>query len=114
MTTPGPKVNYELAPGGVPTIFSVVTRNGRSDDAIGPVAGDVGMWLRISSLDGGYALHCSSDGRAWQLVRQFTLDFPAPVRVGLEAQSPIGKGCRAVFENVQLTNSRLEHLFDGR
>jgi uncharacterized protein len=106
------KVNMELAPSGTPSIFSVVTRDGRSDDAVGgAVPGDT-AWLRISSLDGGYAFHSSADGLTWRLERQFALN--GHVRVGLEVQSPVGVGCEVVFDHVELTESRLPHLFDGR
>lgn len=106
------KLNLELAPGGTPSIFSVVTRDGRSDDAVGAAVGGSSAWLRISSLDGGYAFHSSHDGVTWRLQRQFTLD--GPVRVGLEVQSPVGEGCEVVFDQVRLEASRLAHLFDGR
>lgn len=108
------KLNYELAPGGTPSVFSVVTRNGRSDDAVGPAVAADGLWLRISSLDNAYAFHCSADGNTWHLIRQFSLDSTHPVRVGLEVQSPIGDGCEVVFDNTTLTPTRLAHLFDGR
>lgn len=107
------KLNLERSPEGVPTVYSVVTR-GRSDDAVGwGVDGDH-LWLRVSSLDGGYVFHASADGRTWRLVRQFDLDAPCPVRVGVEAQSPVGDGCRVLFDGLSLAPTRLAHLFDGR
>jgi regulation of enolase protein 1 (concanavalin A-like superfamily) len=107
------KLNFELAPDGQPSVFSVVTRDGRSDDAVGwPVAADA-LWLRISAFDGGYTLHTSEDGRVWRLARQFGLDAPGPVRVGVEAQSPVGEGCTVTFDGVALTPARLANPFDG-
>ncbi|MGV9270505.1 DUF1349 domain-containing protein [Kitasatospora sp. NPDC003701] len=107
------KVNFEQAPDGVPSIYSVVTR-GRSDDAVGWAAAGGALWLRISRVDGAFAFHASSDGTTWRLVRQFDLGPDRAVRVGIEAQSPVGKGCRVDFDSVRLTPTRLAHLFDGR
>lgn len=107
------KLNFEQSPDGAPSVYSVVTR-GRSDDAVaGPVEGDA-PWLRISRIAPAFAFHVSSDGRTWRLIRQFALDGPAPVRVGLEVQSPVGEGCRVDFDDIRLTPTRLAHLFDGR
>jgi regulation of enolase protein 1 (concanavalin A-like superfamily) len=107
------KVNFELAPDGTPSIFSVVTRRGRSDDAVGWPAITPDHWLRVSHLDGGFAFHSSADGRRWRLVRQFHLEEPGPVRVGLIVQSPVGEGCSVTFDDLALTPTRLTHLFDG-
>ncbi|MDI1461417.1 DUF1349 domain-containing protein [Catellatospora sp. KI3] len=108
------KLTYEQGTDGRPAVFSVVTRDGRSDDAVGwPLGGD-GLWLRISALDGGYAFHAGADGQTWQLVRQFALGETGPVRVGLVAQSPVGTGCAVHFDQVTLAPTRLAHLFDGR
>lgn len=91
----------------------MVTR-GRSDDAVGrPVDGGA-LWLRISRVDGAFAFHASSDGTTWRLVRQFDLGPDREVRVGIAAQSPVGKGCRVDFDSIRLTRTRLAHLFDGR
>ncbi|WP_406064568.1 DUF1349 domain-containing protein [Streptomyces sp. NBC_01077] len=107
------KLNFEQAPDGVPSIYSVVTR-GRSDDALaGPVAGDA-LWLRISRIAEGFAFHVSDDGDFWRLVRQFALEGPRPPRVGIEVQSPVGEGCRVDFDDLHLTPTSLAHLFDGR
>ncbi|MFB7282845.1 DUF1349 domain-containing protein [Streptomyces hydrogenans] len=107
------KLTFERAPDGTPGVFSVVTR-GRSDDAIAaPVAVDA-LWLRISRTGERFAFHSSVDGLRWSLVRQFTLGGPAPVRVGIGAQSPVGEGCRADFDSLRLTPTALAHLFDGR
>ncbi|MCX4984917.1 DUF1349 domain-containing protein [Streptomyces sp. NBC_00572] len=107
------KLNFEQAPDGAPSVYSVVTR-GRSDDALaGPVPGDA-LWLRISRIGEGFAFHVSDDGDFWRLVRQFALDGPGPVRVGVEVQSPVGEGCRVDFDDLRLAPTTLAHLFDGR
>ncbi|MGW5775310.1 DUF1349 domain-containing protein [Streptomyces sp. NPDC003863] len=110
------KLTFERAPDGTPGVYSVVTR-GRSDDALaGPVAADA-LWLRISRTGERFTFHSSEDGRSWRLVRQFALgtaSVPGPVRVGVGAQSPVGEGCRADFDELRLSPTTLPHLFDGR
>ncbi|MFH9726355.1 DUF1349 domain-containing protein [Streptomyces sp. NPDC017254] len=107
------KLNFEQAPDGTPSVFSVVTR-GRSDDAVGcPVAGDA-LWLRVSRIGEGFAFHVSDDGDFWRLVRQFALEGPRPLRIGIEVQSPVGEGCRVRFDDIRLTPTSLAHLIDGR
>lgn len=107
------KLTFERAPDGTAGVFSVVTR-GRSDDAIAaPVTVDA-LWLRISRTGERFVFHSSEDGERWRLVRQFALGADGPVRVGVVAQSPVGEGCRAEFERLQLTPTPLAHLFDGR
>ncbi|MEV4945683.1 DUF1349 domain-containing protein [Streptomyces sp. NPDC053755] len=106
------KLNFEQAPDGTPSVFSVVTR-GRSDDAVaGPVASPA-LWLRISRVDDGFAFHTSADGATWRLVRQFTLNAPSAPRVGIEVQSPVGDGCRVTFDTLTLAPTRLSGLNDG-
>ncbi|WP_405859474.1 DUF1349 domain-containing protein [Streptomyces sp. NBC_00090] len=107
------KLNFEQAPDGPPTLFSVVTR-GLSDDAVGwPIDGSA-VWLRISRVDDGFAFHASPDGESWSLARQFSLGRAPDVRVGIEVQSPVGDGCRVRFDHMAMTPTRLPHLFDGR
>ncbi|MEU2544645.1 DUF1349 domain-containing protein [Streptomyces roseolus] len=107
------KLTFERAPDGTDGVFSVVTR-GRSDDAVAaPVTVDA-LWLRISRTGDRFVFHSSEDGERWSLVRQFALGTDRPVRVGVVAQSPVGDGCRAVFDRLRLTPTTLAHLFDGR
>ncbi len=106
------KLNFEQAPDGAPSVYSVVTR-GRSDDALaGPVAADA-LWLRISRIEGAFAFHVSEDGASWRLVRQFALDSVDAPQVGIEVQSPVGEGCRVDFDTLHLAPTRLADLFGG-
>jgi hypothetical protein len=52
---------------------------------VGPAIDGDTAWLRISSLDAGYAFHSSRDGT----------------------------GCEVVFDQVRLEEGRPAHLFDG-
>jgi uncharacterized protein len=108
------KLCFERSPQGPPMAVSVVTR-GRSDDANGFTVDGSALWLRVSRLGGAFAFHASTDGGFWHLMRYFALDVPpeVPVRVGFEAQSPLGEGCTARFAGVRFTSERLADLRDG-
>ena len=106
------KLNFERAPDGPPGVYPVVTR-GVSDDAVSWSVDSEAVWLRISRLGDTFAFHASGDGRTWRLVRQFLLAGPDAVRVGIEAQSPVGDGCTATFDHITLTPTELTHMFDG-
>jgi regulation of enolase protein 1 (concanavalin A-like superfamily) len=106
------KLCFERSPEGRPTIVSVVNR-GVSDDANGwPVDGD-SAWLRVCRIGRAYALHASTDGERWDLARVFTMDGTGPVRVGFEAQSPHGPGCRVRFGNIRFSPIPPADLRDG-
>jgi regulation of enolase protein 1 (concanavalin A-like superfamily) len=107
------KLCFEQSPQGLGTIVSVVNR-GVSDDANGwAVDGDT-VWLRISRIGPAYAMHASTDGATWSLVRHFALNGSGgAVRVGFQAQSPHGNGCRVRFDDIRFTTSALPDLRDG-
>jgi uncharacterized protein len=105
------KLCLERSPSGEALVVSVVTR-GVSDDANAfAVPGGPRAWLRVARVDGAFAFHASADGAGWRFVRHFALE-PA-VAVGLLAQSPMGPGCTAVFDEARLTSERLDDLRDG-
>jgi hypothetical protein len=108
------KLCFERSPQGESMVVSVVTRD-VSDDANGfvVVAGDP-LWLRVSRLGRAWAFHASTDGSYWRLVRHFRLDGGAErVRVGFEAQSPLGERCRVSFDDITFRAGSLPDLRSG-
>jgi uncharacterized protein len=106
------KLALERSPQGEATIVSVVTR-GVSDDANGPVVVGASVWLRAARIGGACALHSSTDGQRWDLVRHFALEAPNGLAAGLLAQSPTGEGCTATFDDVRFEMRTLADLRDG-
>ncbi len=106
------KLCFELTPAGEPMIVSVVNR-GVSDDANGAIIDGQSVWLRVARIGGTIALHHSTDGAVWHLVRVFALDGLVDARVGFEGQSPTGEGCTVRFDDVRFTTERLENQRDG-
>jgi hypothetical protein len=106
------KLCFERSPEAQPTIVSVVTR-GTSDDCNSvPVDGN-SVWLRISRLGAAFAFHASTDGSHWSLVRHFALAAAETPAVGFLAQSPLGDGCRARFDEISFESRRLDDVRSG-
>lgn len=104
------KFCLELSPQNTPTVVSVVTRGGVSDDCNSqPVDGEV--WLRVSRLGPAFAFHARVGDAPWYMVRYFALD--GDPRVGFLAQSPTGDGLTATFEEIRYEPTRLPDLRSG-
>jgi uncharacterized protein len=107
------KLCFEFSPAGEPMIVSVICR-GVADDANAFVVSGRTVWLRVSRIDRAYAYHASVDGRTWQMIRFFALaDGTAADRIGFQAQSPTGDGCRVTFDEIRFVAARLADLRDG-
>jgi regulation of enolase protein 1 (concanavalin A-like superfamily) len=107
------KLCFEYSPDRQPMIVSVVAR-GVADDANAFAVDGQTVWLRVSRIDHAFAYHASLDGKAWRMIRFFTLDDTStPVSIGFEAQSPTGDGCMVTFDDILFTRERLRELRDG-
>ncbi|MEU1411885.1 DUF1349 domain-containing protein [Streptomyces sp. NPDC005731] len=107
------KLCFEYSPDRQPMIVSVVAR-GVADDANAFAVDGRTVWLRISRIDHAFAYHASLDGKAWRMIRFFTLDDTStPASIGFEAQSPTGDGCMVTFDDIHFTRERLRELRDG-
>jgi len=107
------KFCFEYSPASEPMVVSVVTRE-LSDDANSFVVDDQSVWMRLSRIDRAYALHASTDGSTWRLVRVFSLgQNTTGHQIGFEAQSPAGQGCTVVFDQINFSTERLVELRDG-
>lgn len=107
------KLCFEYSPDRQPMIVSVVAR-GVADDANAFAVDGRTVWLRISRIDHAFAYHASFDGKAWRMIRFFTLDDTStPASIGFEAQSPTGDGCMVTFDDIHFTRERLRELRDG-
>ncbi|MFC9770877.1 MULTISPECIES: DUF1349 domain-containing protein [unclassified Pseudarthrobacter] len=107
------KLCFERSPSGAPMVVSVVTRGVADDANAFSVAGQE-VWLRIARVGRAFAFHASPDGADWAFVRVFALgDGLPPVRVGFEAQSPTGEGCRVGFDHISFASRTLADLRDG-
>lgn len=87
-------------------IVSVRT-NGTSDDNDHDVIEQKGVYLKISSDTRTVGFYYSLDKKTWQLVRLFKNEYPTTIQLGISAQSPLGEGTKAVFEDVTLVKQSI-------
>ncbi len=108
------KIAFEYSAERKPTIVSVVTRS-TSDDSDGPNFSGQAVYLRVYCDGESIALHFSEDGKLWKFLRWFTIPGleKRPVRVGLGAQSPTGKGVLATFSDIRLNFDVISNLRNG-
>jgi regulation of enolase protein 1 (concanavalin A-like superfamily) len=107
------KLCFEYSPQLVPTAVTVVTRETSDDCNSFEVMGEA-LWLRIARTGRAWAFHASEDGSWWRLLRYFSLDAGSELaRVGFLAQSPIGTGCTATFEQITCAVGAPKNLRDG-
>jgi regulation of enolase protein 1 (concanavalin A-like superfamily) len=78
---------------------------GTSDDNNHDVVAAKSVHMKISSDAVTIGFYYSLDAKTWQLIRLFKNDYPATVLLGVSAQSPLGEGTSAVFEDVTVTTT---------
>jgi uncharacterized protein len=76
---------------------------GTSDDNNHDVVSGAATYMRIASDTKSIGFYYSADATSWQLIRVFRNDYPAKLWLGLSAQSPMGDGNNARFDQVALT-----------
>lgn len=104
------KLCFEYSPQEQPMIVSVVTR-GLSDDCNSVTINGWEVYLRAAVTPKTIAFHYSRDGKAWNLVRYFTLGKISHITAGFSCQSPMGRKCSAKFSEI---NYRAGVLKDNR
>ncbi|BFT73625.1 HAD-IA family hydrolase [Paenibacillus sp. P36] len=97
--------------GKVPTIVSVVTKDGISDDCNSEIVHVANPYLRIRKEDDCVSFFYSQDGEEWTLVRYFGMRTPSECKAGLVAQSPQGTGSTTHFMNLMVTEAKPESRF---
>ncbi|CAH1199031.1 DUF1349 domain-containing protein [Paenibacillus sp. JJ-223] len=97
--------------GSVPTIVSVVTRDGLSDDCNSVEVTVSHPFLRIRKVEHCISFFYSPDGEEWKLIRYFGMPVKGELRGGVVAQSPTGTGCTCHFLSLQVTRPDLAARF---
>ncbi len=106
------KAAFEKSDFGTTAVVSVVT-NQVSDDANGCNIESDSVWLQMVRVGNNFAIHYSLDGKTFDMVRLFTLPAEKSIKVGLEAQCPMGDGGDRVFEHLSIENRTVNNLRAG-
>ncbi|WP_055107032.1 DUF1349 domain-containing protein [Paenibacillus ihumii] len=94
-------------------VVSVVT-DGRSDDANGQSLADQSVWLQIGRKGNAFAMHYSTDGIHYQMVRVFHMKASDTLKAGIVSQSPTGKGLISDFSDIQLERITMQNIRAGK
>ncbi len=110
------KLCFEYSPDGKAMVVSVVNKGGTSDDANAFTVEGNQVDLRISRKAKVYALHASTAGSEWVMVRVFAFDDSreGEPEIGFEAQSPNAEGCIVNFSNYALTDVSIDDFRNGQ
>ena len=94
-------------------IVSVVTRE-VSDDANGVILeGREDIWLKLVRKGNVYGMFWSTDGEDFYMVRIARMKEDALVKVGLEAQCPVGEGADHHWSHFSVENKTVDDLRKG-
>lgn len=95
------------------SIVSVVTRM-VSDDANGAILNNSDqIWLKMIRKGNLYALHWSKDGKNYKMCRLAAMPKAEKVKIGLEAQSPVGDTAHHKFLYFSLESKTVKDLRKG-
>jgi len=79
-----------------------------SDDNNHDIVDTTSVYMKISSDIRTIGYYYSVDKKNWQLVRLYRNNYPKEIWVGVSAQSPLGKGTNATFEEFSLTENSIK------
>ncbi len=107
------KFAFERSDATGKSIVSVVTR-GVSDDANGArLEAFDKVWLRLIRKGNNFAMHWSSDGETYVMARLAQMADAQRVKVGLEAQSPVGQAVTHEFLYFNIEEKTVQDLRAG-
>jgi regulation of enolase protein 1 (concanavalin A-like superfamily) len=95
------------------TRMVTVRTTGTSDDNNHDVVTAKSVYMKISSDTQTVGFYYSPDRNSWQLIRLFKNDYPGRIWLGISAQSPLGNGTSAMFEDVSLTSTSITDFRRG-
>ncbi len=106
------KFAFEQDEQGRSRIVSVRTIE-TSDDNNHDIIDQESVYLKISSDTKTVGFYYSTDNTNWNLARLYRNDYPGTVWLGLSAQSPMGDGSSADFEECSLTEKSVANFRTG-
>jgi regulation of enolase protein 1 (concanavalin A-like superfamily) len=84
------------------------------DFGLGDVLAEKTVRMKISSDTRTVGFYYSLEGSSWQLIRLFKNDYPQEIWLGISAQSPMGNGTKATFEDVVLEEKSIADFRMGQ
>ena len=106
------KAAYEKSDFDTTAVVSVVT-NKVSDDANGCNLTADSIWLQVARVGCNFAVHYSLDGEKFDMVRLCMLPMESTVKVGIEAQCPMGQGGSREYSGLSIEKRSISNLRAG-
>jgi regulation of enolase protein 1 (concanavalin A-like superfamily) len=107
------KLCFENSDATGPSIVTVVTK-GRSDDSNGPLVNESSqIWLRIVRKDNLFGFYWSKNGKNFRMARLFSLPSSSTVKIGMEAQCPVGESVTHKFLFFSMEETTIEDMRKG-
>ena len=106
------KAAFEKSDFDTTAVVSVVT-NKVSDDANGCNVESDEVWLQVARVGDNFAVHYSLDGKKFDMVRLCLLPAGKTVKVGIEAQCPMGQGGIREFSGLTIEKRSVANLRAG-
>jgi len=107
------KAAYEKSDFDTTAVVSVVT-NKVSDDANGCNLTPDSIWLQVARVGCNFAVHYSLDGEKFDMVRLCMLPMESTIKVGIEAQCPVGQGGTREFSGLSIEKRSISNLRAGK
>lgn len=107
------KMAFENSDATGKSIVTVVTRT-VSDDANGAVLqNQERIWLKMIRKGNLYAMHWSADGETYQMGRLCRMPAANPVKIGIEAQCPVGDQADHTVHYLSVAKKTVKDLRKG-
>lgn len=91
------------------TVVSVVTRRYSDDCNSIKIDGNY-AFLSVAKNKNEFSFHCSKDGKNWELIRHFRMEFSENMRLGFAVHCSRGNGFSANFSSIQYSPVTLDEM----
>lgn len=71
------------------------------------------VWLKIVRVDNTILLYMATDGKNWQILRDFAVDPARKLSVGFAAQAPLGESYTGTFSDIRFEAKKLTKYWSG-
>ena len=107
------KLVFEVSDATGPSIVSVTTR-GISDDANGVrLTSHAKIWLKLVRKGNNFAMLWSENGKSYKMARLSAMPPTERVKIGLEAQCPVGEKALHKFHHFSIESKSVKDLRKG-
>jgi regulation of enolase protein 1 (concanavalin A-like superfamily) len=97
---------------GAHRVVSVVTKD-ISDDCNSIAINSDQIFYKVAKAGNVVTLYYSENRQTWFLIRHLQFEFDQRLKIGFLAQSPTGKSCSVIFENIHYKAKKIKDPYMG-